>query len=100
MKIKETLTDEGKIIVDLTNLFINKNKEIEKLTAESTEWESKCYHYQDILNELEKEIENRLMTIPDDVCDDEVKEIKRTTKIAVYQVILGKLQELKGDSSN
>lgn len=53
-----------------------------------------------IINTLEKEIENRLMIIPDDICDDEAKEIKRTTKIAVYQVILGKLQELKGDSSN
>lgn len=30
------------------------NKEIERLTAESTEWESKCYKYQDIINELEK----------------------------------------------
>ena len=31
-----------------------KDKEIERLTAESTEWESKCYKYQDIIDELEK----------------------------------------------
>ena len=36
------------------------------------------------------------MSIPDDICDDRLEEIKRATKIAVYQVILGKLQELKG----
>ena len=34
-----------------------KDKEIERLTAESTEWESKCYKYQDIINELEKYLE-------------------------------------------
>ena len=31
-----------------------KDKEIERLTVESTEWESKCYKYQDIITELEK----------------------------------------------
>lgn len=36
-----------------------KGKEIERLTAESTEWESKCYKYQDIINELEKWLEER-----------------------------------------
>lgn len=69
-----------------SKLVEEKDKEIERLN--------------NIINELEKEIENRLMNIPDDICDDETKEIKRTTKIAVYQVVLGKLKELKGDSSN
>ena len=35
-------------------------KEIERLTAESTEWKSKCYKYQDIINELEKSILQKL----------------------------------------
>ena len=48
-----------------------------------------------IINELEKIIENRLMAVPDDVLDDGIEEIKRTTKIAVYQVILGDLDKLK-----
>lgn len=53
-----------------------------------------------IINELEKDVEKRLMSIPDDICDDALEETKRTTKIAVYQVVLGKLQELKGSESN
>lgn len=54
----------------------------------------------DNFNELEKDVENRLMSIPDDMCDDALEEIKRTTKIAVYQVVLGKLQKLNGSSDN
>lgn len=38
-----------------------KDKEIERLTAESTEWESKCYKYQDIINELEKYLYNEYL---------------------------------------
>lgn len=55
------------------------------------EYRQKC----NIINELEKTIENRLMAVPDDVLDDGIEEIKRTTKIAVYQVILGDLYKLK-----
>ena len=34
-----------------------RDKEIERLTAESTEWESKCYKYQDIIEEVREYIE-------------------------------------------
>lgn len=34
-----------------------KDKEIERLTAESTEWESKCYKYQDRIDKAIKYIE-------------------------------------------
>lgn len=34
------------------------SKKILSLTAESTEWESKCYKYQDIIDELEKELKD------------------------------------------
>ena len=46
-------------------------------------------------NELEECVESRLMSIPDDICTNEVEEARRTTKIAVYQVILGKMNEIK-----
>lgn len=46
-------------------------------------------------NELEECVESRLMSIPDDICTNEVEEARRTTKIAVYQVILGKMKEIK-----
>ena len=46
-------------------------------------------------NELEECVESRLMSIPDDVCTNEVEEARRTTKIAVYQVILGKMKKIK-----
>lgn len=36
----------------LLNLIENQQKEIEKLTAESTEWESKVYELQDEINVL------------------------------------------------
>ena len=39
-------------------------------------------------NKLEECVESRLMSIPDDICTNEVEEARRTTKIAVYQVIL------------
>ena len=69
--------------------YFNQQKEIDRLN--------------NIIDELEKTIENRLMAVPDDVLDDEIEEIKRTTKIAVYQVILGdlyKLKELKEGNNN
>ena len=46
-------------------------------------------------NKLEECVESRLMSIPDDICTSEVEEARRTTKIAVYQVILGKMKEIK-----
>ncbi len=67
---------------DCCSNILKARKEIERLN--------------NIINEFEKDVENRLMSIPDDMCDDALEEIKRTTKIAVYQVVLGKLQELKG----
>lgn len=52
-------------------------------------------------NELEEIVESRLMSIPDDICTNEVEETRRTTKIAVYQVILGKMEEIKdGNNAN
>ena len=49
--------DKMKYVANLISQDLEKDKEIERLTAESTEWESKCYKYQDIINELDKLIE-------------------------------------------
>ena len=75
----ERLNNEVHIIKDYVSYL---KEEIERLN--------------NIINELEKDVEKRLMSITDNMCDDALEEIKRTTKIAVYQVVLGKLQELKG----
>ena len=66
-----------------------KDKEIEKLTAESTDWESKCYHYQDILNELEKDLKEKIN-------EDRLNLLSNCH----WKYVLDKLNELKGDSSN
>ena len=80
------------------------NKELNKMcelysqslyNADLTKAEDEIDRLNNIINELEKTIENRLMAVPDDVLDDGIEEIKRTTKIAVYQVILGDLHKLK-----
>lgn len=76
--------NDGVIAIKLYSLekqIEEKDKEIDRLN--------------NIINELEKTIENRLMAVSDDVLDDGIEEIKRTTKIAVYQVILGDLYKLK-----
>lgn len=65
-----------------------KDKEIERLTAESTEWESKCYKYQDIINELEKWLEDQWLEWKD--CETDVRFMANEDK-----AILDKLKELK-----
>ena len=68
-----------------TKLFL-KDKEIERLTVESTEWESKCYKYQDIIDELEKWLKENLTK------DD----IKNHFVVVSVIGVLEKLKELKG----
>lgn len=67
-------------IIFLLTIIIIILKEIERLIAESTEWESKCYKYQDIINELEKEIELNLKF-----------------KVIGVKRLKDKLKELKGE---
>lgn len=73
MKINEDiLTDEGKIIYDLTNIFINKNRKIEQLNkknkalllllnwAEECDWGFDNFRDDDVIDwdNFEKEAEN------------------------------------------
>ena len=68
MEINEDiLTDEGKIICELTNFFINKNNEIERLN--------------NIINELEKYL---------------IEQVEKSYSND-YDNVLDKLDELKGD---
>ena len=64
-------------------------KEIQKLTAESTEWESKCYQLQNIIDELEKEIKfQRKCSLG----------LKNGFGVSLCDIFLNKLNELKGDN--
>ena len=78
MEINEDiLTDEGKIICELTNFFINKNNEIERLN--------------NIINEL------------DTFLYDKIEHDKSTwgqVYSKPYQICRDKIKELKGDGSN
>lgn len=56
---KQILHRTFDIILKDTEEIEEKDKEIERLIAESTEWESKCYKYQDIINELEKDMREK-----------------------------------------
>lgn len=52
-----TFVRDGKTEILYTQMYIDeKDKEIDRLTAESTEWESKYYDLQNIINDLEKGI--------------------------------------------
>lgn len=69
---EDILTDEGKIIYDLTNIFINKNKKIEQLNkknkalllllnwAEECDWGFDNFRDDDVIDwdNFEKEAEN------------------------------------------
>lgn len=74
------------MMLDINNIK-EKDKEIERLTAESTEWESKCYKYQDIINELEKWLE--------DVDVFQMNFIENKEHITPYKTVLDKLKALK-----
>ena len=63
------------------------NKEIERLTAESTEWESKCYKYQDIIDELEKWLNTQMRLV-------------FLNEAGHYKLVLDKLKELKEGKEN
>ena len=70
---KDILTDEGKILFDLNNIFINKNRKIEQLN--------------NIIDELEKDLKNKI-------------EEDRLNILAnpYWLYVLNKLNELKGDN--
>lgn len=82
------LDDNVEVFLTISQMikFNNQQKKIDQLT---NNW-----------SELEECVESRLMSIPDDMFDDKVEEAKRTTKIAVYQVILGKMKGIKGGSND
>lgn len=79
--LEAKICNENTCKIELKRILQEKDEKINQLTKD---W-----------NELEECVESRLMSIPDDMCDDEVEEAKRTAKIAVYQVILGIMQEIK-----
>ena len=64
-------------------------KEIERLTAESTEWESKCYKYQNIIDELEKYINKMIKE------DSKYNDVASRYGVLNCKNILDKLKELK-----
>ena len=86
---------------------VEKDKEIERLTAESTEWESKCYKYQDIIDELEKMIDNfdvfKEFTFPL-MKRDEEQQVKSSIdyewRKSIKEPFLNKIKELKGSDDN
>ncbi len=101
--LRKSYDELTKSALKLDEIIKEKQEEIDQLKAREEEHQElngelreEIERLNNIINELEKDVENRLMSIPDDMCDDALEEIKRTTKIAVYQVVLGKLQELKG----
>lgn len=73
-KAQKYITD----FISENGIICEKNKEIERLTAESTEWESKCYKYQDIIDTLEEWAKESAIYEP-----------------YVYNGLLDKLKELK-----
>ena len=81
MKINEDiLTDEGKIICDLTNIFTNKNKEIERLN--------------NVIDKFEEYIKN--------VIEEHKKDDKENNSEWVlynnYYEMLDKIEELKKEN--
>lgn len=79
----------------LLDYITNLQEEVNKLTAESTEWESKCYDLQEenerlnnIINELEKFFKYEF--------DNEVRPLG-SYKVSVWTICLDKLKELKGE---
>ena len=84
----------------ILNIVKNQDKEIEKLTAESTEWESKCYKYQDIINELENYLEEeqtRLARECSNIYEDSLGKTKLVSEDIFNEItrIKDKLKELK-----
>lgn len=57
-KLNQDLMNEKNAYNSMYNMYTEKEQEIERLTAESTEWESKCYKYQDIIKEVREYIED------------------------------------------
>ena len=51
--------------------YLELDKEIEKLTAESTEWESKCYQLQDIIDADKEQLNNLVNS-----CQEEIRRLK------------------------
>ena len=89
--LKQDEADKYNMLQECNAYIKSKDKEISSKPENDM-----SFKLNNIINELEKDVEKRLMSITDNMCDDALEEIKRTTKIAVYQVVLGKLQELKG----
>ena len=71
---KDILTDEGKILFDLNNIFINKNRKIEQLN--------------NIIDELEKDLKNKIE-------EDRLNILANPH----WLYVLDKLNELKGDNN-
>ena len=79
--------------------LVTANKEIERLTAESTEWESKYYDMQDNYHNANEEIErlNNIINELEKWLEDKNKNALQDDN---YWEVLNKLQELKGSESN
>ena len=83
MKINEDiLTDEGKVICDLTNIFTNKNREIEKLNH--------------VIDKFEEYIKN--------VIEEHLRDDKENNSEWVlyndYYKMLDKIEELKKENKH
>lgn len=91
----DNLLNETIEINTLRHSVKEKDKEIERLTAESTEWESKCYKYQDIIDELEKYTIEQINIVKENmqIIGNEGK--RMATRFVVYNEYLDKLKALK-----
>ena len=74
---------------EILDLIENQGKEIEKLTAESTNWESKVYELQDEIERLNNIITELEKYIRTNQCNGDIEEVY------YREELLDKLKELK-----
>lgn len=67
---EESLNQENYFLKEMIRTYYK--PEIERLTAESTEWESKCYKYQDIIKEVREFLVHSSINIEDMERVDEI----------------------------
>ena len=88
-ELGKRLKDSADVMEELANECNDKEQEIERLTAESTEWESRCYKYQDIIDELEKWVKEN------NINDRDIYGYEMEDKVIYLEDFLNKLKELK-----
>ena len=88
-ELEKRLKDSADVMEELANECNDKEQEIERLNSESTEWESRCYKYQDIIDELEKWVKEN------NINDRDIYGYEMEDKVIYLEDFLNKLKELK-----